>query len=49
MKRHANESEQKVIEEANEILSKVGLVITETQTKENTSGNGGAVIPTKGF
>lgn len=49
MKRHANESEQKAIDEANELLKRVGLVITETQTVENTSGKGGAVVPTKGF
>lgn len=49
MKRHANESEQIAIDRANEILKQVGLVITETQTTENTSGKGGAVIPTKGF
>jgi hypothetical protein len=49
MKRFANTSEQKAIDEANELLKRVGLVITETQTTENTSGKGGAVIPTKGF
>lgn len=49
MKRFANTSEQEAIEKANEILKLVGLVITETQTTENTSGKGGAVIPTKGF
>ena len=46
MKRFANESEQKAIDEANEILKAVGLVVTETQP---TKGSDGAVIPTRGF
>ena len=46
MKRFANSAEQKAIDEANELLARVGLVVTETQP---TKGGSGAVIPTKGF